>query len=124
METNQVCVSEARQLGRLNVQVLERLGGRVNFLVDELALNLVGRRDGPPQRAVEQARQRLEHHLGQVDVPVLLHDLLVNELRHLRHAILPRAVQLKRLRRRAVVGDHGLQAGCNINHLFFIKRTD
>lgn len=102
----QVLVGEVGDVARLDAEVLEGLRVLVNDLVVELALNLVGGAEGPPQSPVQDTKKGLHHGFGQVDVTALLDDLTVDKLRNLLHAVLLGAVELEGLAGgRVVVAD-------------------
>lgn len=115
--TYQVMVGPLADLAGLHTKVLERLGRLVNDLIVELALNLVGRHNVPPEEAVQETGGRLQERLGEVDVPALLENLPVDQLGNLGCRVVRRAVQLIRLCRRAVVEQHLFQCLADINDL-------
>lgn len=108
-------ICEISDVTRLNVEILECLGRRVNDLVVELALNLVGRHGVPPQEAVQNASQRLENSLGKIDVTALLVNLSIDHNGDLCQAVLLGAVELEGLTSRRVIVKHLLESGTNIN---------
>lgn len=106
-KTHKVCVCEVGNVARLKTEVLESLCVLVNDLVVELALDLVGGAQRPPEGLVEHAHHGLDHRLRQVDVAAGLHDFLVDHLRDLLHAVLLGSVKLEGLAGgRVVVADH------------------
>lgn len=87
--------SEFGQLSGLDVEVLERLGGRVDVLVDKLPLNFVGAHGGPPEVLVQEMSSRLQDSLGNIDVAATLDDFAVDERGDFSGRVFLRAVQLK-----------------------------
>lgn len=94
-ESYQVVESEFGQLSGLDAEVLERLGSRVDVLVDKLPLNFIGAHGGPPEVLVQKMSSRLEDTLGNVDVAATLDDFAVDERRDLSGGVFLRAVKLK-----------------------------
>ena len=109
--------SKLAQLSRLNAKVLERLGRRVNVLVHELPLNLVGGHDRPPEVLVQVVSHGLEHGLGQVDVTSVLDDFAVHQLRNLSRRVVLGSVELVSLSHGAVVVQHMLKSSANVGGL-------
>jgi hypothetical protein len=106
------------QIGSLlHAQVLEGLGFWVDHLVDELTLDLVGRQGVPPQVLVDVVSEGLEEGLGDVDVAALLDDFAVDQLGNLGSGVVLGAVQLVCLTRGAVVMQHALEGGTDIDGL-------
>lgn len=103
--------------GLVHTEVLEGLGGRVNHLVNELALHLVGGQGVPPQELVGVVREGLEESLGDVDVTALLDDFTVDQLGDFGGGVVLGAVQLEGLAGGAVIMQHSLQSGTDINGL-------
>lgn len=116
-QTYEVKIGETGDFGRLNIQVLERLGGGVNVLINELALNLVSGHGRPPKVFVEVVSSGLENDLGKVDVAAVLDDFLVDNLGKLGSRVLLGTVQLKRLRSSVVIVQHALKSSSDINSL-------
>lgn len=115
--TYQVVVGEVGDIDGLHAEILERLGLRVNDLVHELTLNLIGGQGVPPEGLVQDTSDGLENGLGNVDVSTLLEDFLVHKLSDLGHAVLLRSVQLVGLASSGVVVKQLLESGTNINGL-------
>lgn len=115
--TYQVVIGPLADVARLHAQVLERLGGLVNDLVVELALDLVGGHDVPPDEAVEQPGGRLQERLGHVDVPAPLVDFAVDQLGDLGRRVVLGAEQLIGLGRRVVVVQHLLERLTDVDDL-------
>lgn len=113
--THKVCVSEVGNVTRHKVQVLEGLGVLVDELIVELALDLVGGADGPPESLVQHAEHGLDHRLGHVDVAAGLHDFLVDQRGDLLHAVLLGAVELEGLAGGAVVVADDLEGFADVN---------
>jgi len=99
----QVVVGELADVTGLNAQVLECLCCRIDGLVDELAINVLGRQDWPPKCPIEQAGDGLQDCLRDVDMRALFEDFSVDELRDLRGRVVFRPKQLKGLGRCAVI---------------------
>ncbi len=116
-DTHQVVISPLADVGGLDAQVLERLGGLVDDLVVELALDLVGRHDVPPEEAVEQAGGGLQDALGDVDVAAALEDFAVDQLGDLGCRVVLGAVQFEGLRGRLVVVEHLLERLTDVDGL-------
>lgn len=112
-------VSPLADVGGLNVQILESLGRLVNYLVVELALNLVGRHDVPPQSLIDDGSRRLEDGFGHVDVSALLEDLTVNQLGDFSHGVLLGTVKLESLGGSVVVPEHLLQSLTDIDDVYW-----
>jgi hypothetical protein len=108
---------ETCELGWFNSKILEGLGSWIDFLVNELALNLVGGENGPPESLVQEAGCRLENTLGEVDVAAVLDDFLINQLGDLCCRVVGWAVQLVGLGCGAVILEHDLQRLTHINSL-------
>lgn len=114
----QVVEGQVGQIGGLlHAEVLEGLGCRVDDLVDELALHLVGGQSVPPQGLVDVVGEGLEKSLGDVDVTALLDDFTVDQLGDLGGGVVLGAVQLEGLAGGAVIVQHALQSGTDINGL-------
>lgn len=79
-KTYQVEVSESADLSGLNVQIFEGLGRGINLLINELTLNLISGKSGPPKVLVEVVSGRLQDDLWDVDMATVLNDFLVDEL--------------------------------------------
>ena len=103
--------------GLVHTQVLEGLGCRVNHLVNELALHLVGGQGVPPQELVDVVGVGLEEGLRDVDVTALLDDFTVDQLGDFGGGVVLGAVQLEGLSGSAVIVQHSLQSGTDINGL-------
>lgn len=114
----QVVEGQVGQIGGLlHAEVLEGLGCRVDDLVDELALHLVGGQSVPPQGLVDVVGEGLEKSLGDVDVTALLDDFTVDQLGDLGGGVVLGTVQLEGLAGGAVIVQHALQSGTDINGL-------
>lgn len=114
----QVVEGQVGQIGGLlHAQVLEGLGIRVDDLVEELALHLIGGQGVPPQELVDVVGEGLEEGLGDVNVTALLDDFTVDQLGDLGGGVVLGAVQLEGLTGGAVVVQHALQSGTDINGL-------
>lgn len=109
--------SKLAELSGLNPEILERLGRRVNLLVHEFPLNLVGRHDRPPEVLVQVVSHRLEHGLGQVDVTTVLDDFPVHQSGNLSHRVVLGSVELIRLSHCGVVVQHVLESSANVGGL-------
>merc|ERR1712054_320865 len=114
-ESLQIVVCKVSNVAGHNVQILKGLGLGVNDLVQELALDLVGRDRPPVEVLVEETSHGFQDGLGDVDVTALLVDLLVDHAGNLRELVLLGTVQLKGLRGRRVVVQHLLQGRTNVN---------
>lgn len=68
---------QAAEISWLDAKILEGLRRRVNLLVNKFPFDLVGRRDRPPKELVQDAGNRLEDELRDIDVSAMLDDLLV-----------------------------------------------
>lgn len=90
-------------LSRLDSKILECLRIRVDLLVNELPLHLIGTDGGPPEELVEIIGHWLQQGLGNVDVTAVLDDLTVNKLGNLRGGVVLRAVELKSLPSSSVI---------------------
>lgn len=108
---------EVGDLGWLDTKVLEGLSGRVDLLINEFPLDLVGMQRRPPQKLVDIVRHRLQQELRHVDVAAMLDNFTVHELSNFGSRVFLRAIQLEGLRRRVVVIQHTLESGSHINHL-------
>ena len=115
--TYEVVVDEVADLTRLDAKILECLCCVVDDLVMELSLNLVGRRDGPPQQLVQETSDGLENGLGHIDVSALLVNFPVHKLSNLGRRIILRPIELESLRGGGVVVEHELQSLANIDDL-------
>lgn len=93
----QVMVGEVSNVTGLNAQIPESLGLRVDVLVQELTLYLIGSDGSEIEELVEQLGDGFQDSLGDVDVAALLVDFLVNHLGDLTHAVLLGAVELEGL---------------------------
>lgn len=114
----QVVEGQVGQIGGLlHAQVLEGLGCRVNHLVHELALHLIGGQGVPPQELVHVVGEGLEDGLGDVDVTALLDDFTVDQLGDLGGGVVLGTVQLEGLAGGAVIVQHTLQSGTDIDGL-------
>lgn len=114
----QVVEGQVGQIGGLlHAEVLEGLGCRVDDLVDELALHLVGGQSVPPQGLIDVVGEGLEKSLGDVDVTALLDDFTVDQLGDLGGGVVLGTVQLEGLAGSAVIVQHALQSGTDINGL-------
>ena len=110
------------QIGSLlHTQVFEGLGFWVDHLVDELALDLVGRQGVPPQVLVDVVGEGLEEGLGDVDVAALLDDFAVDQLGNLGGGVVLGAVKLVGLTGGAVVVQHALERATDINGLDWVS---
>jgi len=69
--------SKACELCWLNTKIFESLRRWVNLLVNELSLNFIGRKDGPPESLVEKTSDRFEDTFWKVDVSSMLDDFFV-----------------------------------------------
>lgn len=118
IDAYQVMIGPLADVAGLDAQVLERLGRLVNDLVVELALDLVGRHDVPPEQAVEQAGGRLQDPLGHVDVAAALEDFPVDQLGDLGRRVVLGAVQLEGLGRRLIVVQNLLKRLTDVDDLF------
>lgn len=110
-------VGEVGDICRLEAEVLEGLGLRIDDLVVELTLNLIGRHDGPPKGLVQDTGDRLEDLLGHIHVAPPLVDFAVNHLGDLSGSVGLGTVELKSLRSSVVVPEHLFKSLANINHL-------
>ena len=110
-------VGEVSNVCWLDAEVLEGLGRRIDDLVVELALNLIGRHDGPPKSLVQDTGNGLEKHLGHIDVAPPLVDFAVNHLRDFSGSVGLGTVKLKSLGSSVVVEEHLLKSLANIDHL-------
>ena len=103
--------------GLLHAEVLEGLSLRVDDLVNELALDLVGGQSVPPKVLVDVVGEGLEKGLGDVDVAALLDDFAVDELGNLGCGVVLGSVKLECLTGSAVIVQHALEGGTDINGL-------
>lgn len=101
--------SQARDVSRLDVEILERLRRGINLLIDELSLNLLLRHDVPPDQLVQPVRDGLEDGARHVDVAAVLDDFLVDELGNLLGGVELRSVEFEGLGRGAIVVEHLLE---------------
>lgn len=110
-------VGEIGDICRLDAEVLEGLGRRIDDLVVELTLNLIGRHDGPPEGLVHNTSNRLENPLGHIDVAPLLVDFAVNHLGDLSGRVGLGAVKFKGLGSSVIVEEHLFKSLANVDHL-------
>lgn len=115
-------VCQITQLGRLDAQILERLGSLLNRLVERFLFELVGRHDGPPDDFVEVVEDRFEEGFGQVDVSSFFEDFPVDELGDLGHGVIRWTVEFEGLADRGVVVADFLESFTDIDGLE--KRSD
>lgn len=116
--TLQVVEGQVRQVGNLvHAEILEGLRRGVNLLVDELALDLIGRHGVPPEVLVEVVGEGFEDGLGDVYVGALLDDFTVHQLGDLRGGVVLRTVELEGLANGAVVVQHLLKGSTDVNGL-------
>lgn len=115
--TYQVVVGEVGNVARFDTKVLECLGLRIDDLINELALDLIGRQRVPPKSLVKHTGDGLENSLWNVEMSPLLKDFLVYHLGDLCHAILLGTVELKGLAGSRVVVQHLLKCHTDINGL-------
>lgn len=116
--TLQVVEGQVGQIGSLlHAQILEGLGCGVDFLVEELALDLVRGHGVPPDVLVEVVGERLEDGLGDVDVTALLDNFAVDELGNLGGRVVLGSVKLVCLTGGGIVVQHALQSGSDVNGL-------
>lgn len=120
-KTYEIEIGERAELSRLNVQILERLGGRVNVLINELTLNLISRKSRPPQVFVEVVSSGLKNGLRNVDVAAMLDDFLVDNLGDLSSRVLLGTVKLECLRRGIVIVQHALKSSSDIDGLAMVS---
>lgn len=114
----QVVEGQVRQVGHLvHAQILEGLGLGVDLLIDEFALDLVRGHGVPPEVLVEVVGEGLEESLGHVDVGALLDDFAVHELGNLGGGVVLGTVELEGLANGAVVVQHLLEGGTDVNGL-------
>lgn len=119
--TYQVVVGQVGQLIRLNAQVLEGLGSRVDLLVHELPLHLVGGHGGPPDELVQVVGQGLQGALGDVDVAAVLDDFAVDQLGNLGGRVVLGAVKLIGLTGGRVVVEHELEGSTDVDGLYSVS---
>lgn len=116
--TLQVVEGQVRQVGNLvHAEILEGLGRGVDLLVNELALDLVGGHGVPPEVFVEVVGEGLEEGLGNVNVGALLDDFTVDQLGNLRGGVVLGTVELEGLTNGAVIVQHLLKGGTDVNGL-------
>lgn len=111
----QVVIGEVGNVTRLNAEVLEGLGFRIDDLIHEFSLDLICRHCVPPESLVENLSNGLQHRLGDIEMSALLEDFLVNKVCNLSHAVLLRSVELKGLSSGGVIIEHLLKSGTDID---------
>ena len=116
-ETYQVVVGEVGDICRFDAEVLEGLGVRIDDLVVELTLNLIGRHDGPPKGLVHETSDGLQNLLRNIDMAPPLVDLAVNHLGDLSGAVGLGAVKLVSLGSSRIVEEHLLKSLTNVDDL-------
>lgn len=118
LKTYEIEIGKTGDLSRLNVQVLESFGSRINVLINELAFNLVSGHGRPPQVFVKVVSSGLKNNLREIDVAAMLDNFLVDNLGKLSSRVLLGAIELKGLRSGVVIVQHALKSGSDINCLY------
>lgn len=111
-----VLVRHVVQFARRDSEISESLSSPIDFLVDELPLNLIGVVCRPPD-FVQYCGCGLRDGLGKVNAPSLLQNHAVDEMGNLVLGILTRSEELERLTSGGVIVSHDLESTTNINHM-------
>lgn len=117
IKTYHILVCELANITRLNSEVLEGFRVVINDLVNVLDFDLLLGQHRPPEQLVEKHGGRLKNLAGDVDMPTLREDLLVDHIRDLGHGTLLGSVELIRLRGGAVVVKHQLERVAHVDGL-------
>jgi hypothetical protein len=109
--------SQIRQLCRLYGQILEGLRFLVDYLIQRLLLELVGRCNLPVEELVEIICERFKQTFRYVDVATLFYDLTINQLSDLTHAIIRWSVELECLASGCIIVPNLLESFTDVNCL-------
>lgn len=116
-------IRQTLELCRLHAKVFEGLGCRVNDLVNELALDFVGRCGMPPERAIENVCGGLEEGFRNVNVAAFLDNLAIYYGRYLSSRVVCGTEQFESLRSCGIVIEHLLKRFTDIDGLAILAES-